>query len=224
MTRTDPWKAIFDAREKLSTYIDALWAGRLNAAAPLREIYSERLAVAAKLGALLRYARSTDQLRELVRQENDRFPCDFLATDSGRGARGAFNLLVRAVAALEEHRAPDGSVATGPETIVGHQLSSVQFMMDYIHLDFDGQFFQVLCPLHIQIAGTVVRPEDDGFRDRLCDAIGQAVRSIEIGENAVVIALEGCRIDLLYGRHGATGETLNFTNRDHAFQVFTRSK
>jgi len=85
-----------------------------------------------------------------------------------------------------------------------------------------GQKFQVLCPLHNHIGGTVVRPEDDGFKDRLCDAIGQSVRSIDIGDDAVVVTLDRCRIELLYGRYGAEGETLNFTNRDHAFRVFAK--
>jgi hypothetical protein len=222
--RTDPWNAIFDARKKLSTYIDALWIGRLIAAPDLKEIYTERLAVAAKLSALLRGLRSTDEIRAIVRQENGQFPRDFLATDAGRGARAAFNLLGRAAAALEEHRAPDGSLATGPETIVGQQLSSVVFVMDYIQLDFHGQFFQVLCPFQIHAAGTIVRHGDDSFRDRLCEAIGQTVRSIEIGEDAVIITLERCRIDLLYGLGGTGLETLNFTNRDHVFQVFNRPK
>jgi len=220
--RADTWEAVFVARTELAAYIDALWSGRLTATASMKDIFTERLAVAAKLSALLRGLRSIKDIVTLVRDENGQFPRDVLATDAGRNARAAFNLLARAVAALDEHSAPDGSIPTGPESLVGEQLSSVEFVMDYIQLGFDGQFFQVLCPLHIHVGESIVRPEDDSFRNVLCGIIGQIVHSVDIGDAAVIIRFEHCRIDLLYGSDDSGRETLNYTNRDRVFQVFTR--
>ncbi len=67
---SDRWKAILEAREKLSAYIDALWAGRESAPDGVRQTYTERLAIAARLSTLLRYLHSAGAIRDLVRREN----------------------------------------------------------------------------------------------------------------------------------------------------------
>jgi hypothetical protein len=214
--RPNSWDAIIEARSKLLAYIDALWAGRVTASETLRNVYTERLASAAKLASLLRHLGSTTEIRDLVRAENAGFPRDLLATDAGRQARSAFNLLSREAGALEDYRAPDGSISTGPESITGEQLSSVTFMQDYVKLDFNGQGFQVCCPIVIHTAGQSIRREDVGFRDRICDAIGQFVMSVDIGEAALIVAFDQLRIELRFASDAGTiNEPLIFNNRDH---------
>jgi hypothetical protein len=217
--RTDSWAALFKARGKLIDYIDALWAGRVTASKEHEAIYTQRLAAAAKLASLLRYPRSTDQVRSLIREENATFKRSFLSTDAGRHARSAFNLFARDAASLEDYRLPDGSVATGPETLVGEQLSGVTFSLSFVRLEFDGQSFDILCPVNVRTPEKVIARDEVGFPDQLCAAIGEPVRQVEIGAAALVIVWDRFQVELIFGA-GSEDEPLVFTNHDRHRQVF----
>jgi hypothetical protein len=55
-------------------------------------------------------------------------------------------------------------------------------------LGFDGCGFNVMCPMSIRTLSDSARSGDAGFRDRLCELIGQIVRGVEISDTAVEIS------------------------------------
>jgi hypothetical protein len=210
MSATERTKLAFAAREKLDQYIEALWDGRSAAAGPLEALYLQRLAVAARLSVLLRSPRAAGAAKEIVRAENRAFSHAFLSTEDGRAARGAFNLLVRAVAALKDFPAEGGSLPVDPKQIVGEPLSMVTFVWDYVQLGFDGCGFNVMCPMSIRTRSVSVRSGEVGFRDRLCELIGQIVRHVEISDTVVEISFDQHYIDLLLAANAAAPEAFTF--------------
>jgi hypothetical protein len=219
MSTTEGTTLVFAAREKLDQYIEALWNGRSASTGPLETLYLQRLAVAARLSALLRSPRSAETVKEIVQQENRAFPHVFLATEDGRAARGAFNLFARAARALEDYRAGGGSFPVGPKAIIGEPLSTVTFAWDYVQLGFDGCGFNVMCPMSIRTLSNSVRSGDAGFRDRLCELIGQIVRGVEISDTAVEITFDHHHIDLLLADSAASPEAFTFFHADGRVSV-----
>jgi hypothetical protein len=221
--RLDPWTAVFTARWRLVGYIDKLWTGRAACSPSLRPVYTERLASAAKLSTMLHGPVAPATLHDLVRGEDRAFPRELLATDAGRQARSAFNIFMRDSAALEGHAKVDGTVPAGPETIVGDPLSSVDFRMDYLMLEFDRQSFRVECPLVVVTASGSLRLGEKGFRDAICDRIGEKVLSAQMTSTALVVGVASARIELFFGSPEATSpEPLTFIDRDHRQCVYWR--
>ena len=176
-----PHNAFHEARTKLAEYADRLWAGRETASVPLAGVYAERLAGAAKMASMIQLRRPLSAVIDLFRDEDHAFSREFLATDDGREARSAFNAAGRALRALEEFMLPSGNLPSGPDVIVGAQLSAVSFVQDYLQIAFDRPGFTVLCPIQIHTShGDTVRSGENGFRDRICAAIGRTVTSLAI--------------------------------------------
>jgi hypothetical protein len=213
MSATEGTKLAFAVREELDRYIEALWNERSAAAGALETLYLQRLAVAARLSALLRSPRAVGTVKEIVRGENRAFSYAFLSTEDGRAARGAFNLFARAMAALEDFRAQGGSLPVGPKAIIGEALSTVTFVWDYVQLGFDGRGFNVMCPMIVRTPGDSVRSGEAGFRDRLCELIGQIVRGVEISDTAIEISFDRHHIELL-GANAAGPEPFTFFDAD----------
>jgi hypothetical protein len=209
MIATEGTKLVFTAREKLDQYIEALWIGR-SAAGSLETLYLQRLAAAAHLSTLLRSPAAANTVKEIVRHENGAFPFAFLSTEHGRAARAAFNLFARAVITLEDFRSGGGSLSVGPKAIVGEPLSMVTFVWDYVQLGFDGCGFNVMCPMSIRTPSDSVRSGAAGFRDRLCELIGQIVLEVEISDTTVEISFDQYRIDLLLADNVGAPEPFTF--------------
>jgi hypothetical protein len=197
MMAKDERQLVLAARTKLNEYIDALWIGRADAAHPHVSIYLERLAAAARLSALLGSPRAVETMVEIVRQENKAFPRDLLSTDAGRAARGAFNLFARALSTLESEIVALRPSPIGPESVAGKPLSTVSFVWDYVQLGFNGCGFNVFCPMVVRTPDDNVRSGDTGFRDRLCETIGQVVRGVDISDERVEIRFDRCSIEFL---------------------------
>jgi hypothetical protein len=217
----DRWTDIFKAREKLAQYSDTLWSGREAASGELRHVYTQRLAVAARLATQLWNFYSVDAVRQLLREEDRAFPRALLATDAGRAARGAFNLLVRAAAALEEHRPRTGAGSSSVEDIIGEDLSAVTFVRDYLQLNFDGPVLTVLCPLVVHWPEGIASSEQPGFRDALCGVIGETVRSVEVGTDIMVVTFDRHKLELPFGKSGWP-EHLTFHDRDGRMHTFAK--
>jgi hypothetical protein len=197
MTAPDARELIFSARTKLREYIDALWLGRANAADDLVGLYLQRLAVAARLSTLLDFWwTNIEVVKEIIQQENKAFPRDFLSTESGRAARSAFNLFSRSVNSLEEFKAAGHPSPAGPKSLVGKPLSTVTFVWDYVQLGFDDCGFNVFCPIKIKSASEIRCSGDAGFRDRLCEAIGQIVRKVNVSNTCVEIEFDRYSVEL----------------------------
>jgi hypothetical protein len=86
-------------------------------------------------------------------------------------------------------------------SLVGRELSSVEFVRDYVQLRFDGPYLTAVTHPSVDVAGTRYTWGRPGFRDALCERIGQVVARASVTEHeqvrlefgdgaAVVISLE----------------------------------
>jgi hypothetical protein len=66
------------------------------------------------------------------------------------------------------------------DDIVGAQLSSVEFVQDYVQLHFDGPTLTALVLPTVHLSGRNVRFGDYGYRDELCARIGRKVVLAEL--------------------------------------------
>jgi len=86
------------------------------------------------------------------------------------------------------------------QLVVGEQLSSVTFVMDYWQLAFDGHVFSVLTWLSVTQNGRTVRNGEDGFRDRLCEQITKMVSAIDFANKVLSITFEDNSEILVFAR------------------------
>jgi hypothetical protein len=74
--------------------------------------------------------------------------------------------------------------------LVGEQLSSVTFVMDYVQLGFDGPCLTAYTGLKVSVEGKAFAWGEPGFRNALCDRIGAIVRQAEVADgDAICISL-----------------------------------
>ena len=66
--------------------------------------------------------------------------------------------------------------------LCGNQLSSVEFVQDYLQLRFDGPCLNVYTPLTVRSGGKVVTSWGIGFRDLLCEQITKIITSVSFEE------------------------------------------
>ena len=64
------------------------------------------------------------------------------------------------------------------DELVGRQLSSVEFVQDYLQLRFDGPSLNVTNPLTVNDNETEITSWNAGFRDLLCSQITKIVRDV----------------------------------------------
>lgn len=214
--------ALFIVETRLSDYIDCLCVGRDNTPREEQGFYISRLATAAELAALVQGGAAPHAMQLLIRNENQAFRSDALFTKYGQRARSAFNLFSRSVGELELLPASPRGSRHGPEGLIGEQLGSVTFVMDYIQLNFDGATFNVCCPIVISGPDGDVASGDQQFRNRLCALISKVVTFVSVTNEAVVIALDQSRIKLFFTSGDETPEPLAFINHQGAFTVFGR--
>lgn len=69
------------------------------------------------------------------------------------------------------------------EIIVGEQLSSVEFVQDYVQIRFDGPTLTLFVWPSLHFANRVVRFGEAGYRDELCGRIAVKVRQARIRED-----------------------------------------
>lgn len=76
----------------------------------------------------------------------------------------------------------DSNLASGRElfqVLVGEQLSSVEFVQDYVQLRFDGPVLTALVWPVVSSEGRKFRYGELEFRDALCQRIGLSVTKVE---------------------------------------------
>jgi hypothetical protein len=71
--------------------------------------------------------------------------------------------------------------------LIGEELSSVEFIRDYISLHFDGPRIDAFAKVEVVRGAQTWRKGDSGWRDALCSAISQAVSSIDETSEWVVL-------------------------------------
>lgn len=73
-------------------------------------------------------------------------------------------------------------------TISGGRLTSVQFVLDYLILGFDerGALTTLVWP-EVHHGAAIVKFGANGYRDRLCELIGQSVKTAEITDDETIL-------------------------------------
>ena len=66
------------------------------------------------------------------------------------------------------------------QMIVGQQLSSVEFVQDYVQLNFDGPTLKAIPQPAVEVGGREFRWDEPGFRDELCRRIARKAMSARI--------------------------------------------
>jgi len=83
---------------------------------------------------------------------------------------------------LRHNKLTEKNIAIPLEKIVGEQLSSVEFVQDYVQLHFDGPIITAFVWPTLNLRGNIVRFGDSGYRDELCARIARKVTSARIIE------------------------------------------
>jgi hypothetical protein len=70
--------------------------------------------------------------------------------------------------------------------LIGHQLSSVEFVQDYLQLRFDGPCLTAVTHPRVRVGQRWLEWGKPGYRDQLCDRIGKVVTRAVISEGQEV--------------------------------------
>lgn len=77
------------------------------------------------------------------------------------------------------------------ETLRDRRLSSVEFVLTYIQLRFDGPCLNVFAPFEMRVEGRGYKNSAPGYRDALCDRIGRNVQNaFTVPDRALVIEFD----------------------------------
>ena len=115
------------------------------------------------------------------------------------------------------HTEQDRTLADGLRKLIGSKLSSIEFVMDYVQLRYDGP------TLTAYTTPTVVRDNDkyawggSGYRDALCDQISHELRQVEVDEQVRLTFDDGVSVLISLRDEDYTGpESLHFSlDKDH---------
>jgi hypothetical protein len=106
--------------------------------------------------------------------------------------------------------------------IIGARLTSVDFVLDYLILGFDGKgALTALVWPEISNAGNILKFGMQGYRDRLCELITEVVSEVRFSEDETITILLGdnyLRIPLQ--QREAPGERAIFTAPKHFLHVW----
>jgi hypothetical protein len=93
------------------------------------------------------------------------------------------------------------------QKIIGEQLSSVEFVQDYIQLHFDGPTLTAFVWPVISTNGKTIRAGEPGYKDAVCASIGRKVQSAEVVEGVEVLIefADGPRISISLRPEDSTG-------------------
>jgi len=75
--------------------------------------------------------------------------------------------------------------------LVGHELSSVTFVRDYLQLAFDGGGMNAYTTPTVACGSESLSLGQPGYRDSLCRQIGCRVERTEVDDQRVAIIFEG---------------------------------
>jgi hypothetical protein len=107
--------------------------------------------------------------------------------------------------------------------LIGHQLSSVEFVQDSLQLRFDGPCLTAVTHPSVRVGQLWLEWGQSGYRDQLCDRIGKIVIKAVIGEGQEV-CLEfddgACITISLSPNDYRAAETVIFDNGDQGCWVW----
>lgn len=86
----------------------------------------------------------------------------------------------------------DGDDPTG---LVGEELNTVAFVMDYVEFHFNGPVLRALTNPIVQAGGSQTQFPEAGSRDALCSLIGLEVVAVQIREDdRIELVMNGGRV------------------------------
>ena len=113
------------------------------------------------------------------------------------------------------------NLETRMQEIVGHELSSVEFVRDYIQFRFDGPCLTAITRPTLISSAAALGPNDPGFRDGLCSEIGVKVAAVQItGVELIIVFADSCRLVFSLRDEDYIGpESLNYSSGDGTMVV-----
>jgi len=117
-------------------------------------------------------------------------------------------------------RAKEGESALS--RIIGARLTSVDFVLDYLILGFDGKgALTALVWPEISIAGNILTFGMKSYRDRLCELITEVVSRVGFSEDeTITISFGGDYLRIPLQLRRAPGERAIFTAPKHFLYVW----
>jgi hypothetical protein len=107
--------------------------------------------------------------------------------------------------------------------IIGARLSSVDFVLDYLILGFDGKgaLTTLVWPEIVSTLGTVLKFGMHGYRDGLCDLITQIVSESRFSEDeTITISFGDTHLRIPLQQRQLPGERAIFTAPKHFLHVW----
>jgi hypothetical protein len=83
------------------------------------------------------------------------------------------------------------TLAGALQQLVGVELSSVEFVRDYVQLWFDGPCMTAYTWPTVAGGSENLSPRQPGYRDALCMQIGRKVEKTEVDKRRVSVVFEG---------------------------------
>jgi hypothetical protein len=93
------------------------------------------------------------------------------------------------------------------EELVGEQLSSVEFVQDYVQLHFDGPTLTLYVWPTVVIDASTSAFRDSQYRDRLCEQIAKKIKE--------TVFLNGKQLDLVFEDETKISVSLDETNPEN---------
>jgi len=106
--------------------------------------------------------------------------------------------------------------------VLGARLTSVDFVLDYLILGFDekGALTTLVWP-EVSVAGNVLKFGMQGYRDRLCDLIGQVVSEVHVAEDeTIAISFGDKRLRIPLQQRQLPGERAIFKAPKHELHIW----
>ena len=105
------------------------------------------------------------------------------------------------------------------QRLQGEQLSSVEFLQDYVQLRFDGPCLSAYNPHHIVLKDSKIAWGQPGYCDALCKLIAQRVQKVTVAEDAISVAFDNDAVwTMSLGDQGRTGpEAFYFVDMEGNF-------
>lgn len=67
--------------------------------------------------------------------------------------------------------------------LIGERLTSIEFVLDYVQLRFDGPTLTILTSAALSMEGRTIRSDEYGFKDEVCRQIGRNVSAVGFVED-----------------------------------------
>jgi hypothetical protein len=100
----------------------------------------------------------------------------------------------------------DQSFADALQRLQGEQLSSVEFLQDYVQLRFDGPCLSAYNPHHLAQENSTIAWGQPGYCDALCRLIAHRVQKTTVAEDGISVTFDNDTVwTMSLGDQGQTG-------------------